>query len=111
MKETLSICINAQTIVREVVDMTSDENANLDTCPKCGGAMRLEDKSTFTGRDMRTYVCDACNEWQVVDNGVALWQVLSDAREEERRRTAKRSISRRVMDTFHRLMKGKRSGD
>ncbi|MDE2184392.1 MAG: hypothetical protein KGJ78_15335 [Alphaproteobacteria bacterium] len=69
--------------------MTSMEDD--DICPKCGAAMRLEDKSTFTGRDMRTYVCDGCNESQVVDGGVALWQALSEAREDdERKRTQAR---------------------
>ncbi len=45
--------------------------------------MRLEDKDTSSGRDMRTYCCDTCKKEQIVDNGVALWQVLHDARERE----------------------------
>ena len=34
------------------------------------------------GRDMRTYVCRPCKEYVDVDNGVALWKVLHDARKE-----------------------------
>jgi hypothetical protein len=30
---------------------------------------------------MRTYVCRPCDNWVDVDNNVALWQVLHDARE------------------------------
>jgi DNA-directed RNA polymerase subunit M/transcription elongation factor TFIIS len=50
-------------------------------CPKCGEVMRLEDKDTSSGRDMRTYVCDSCQEEQIVDNGIATWKAMSDARE------------------------------
>jgi predicted RNA-binding Zn-ribbon protein involved in translation (DUF1610 family) len=57
-------------------------------CPDCGTEMDLEDKSTFTGRDMRTYRCPACGREQIVDNGVALWQALHDAREEDERESA-----------------------
>ncbi len=42
--------------------------------------MRLEDKDTSSGRDMRDYRCDACGEACVVNRGPALWQILSDAR-------------------------------
>ena len=31
---------------------------------------------------LRTYVCRPCKEYVDVDNGVALWQVLHDARKE-----------------------------
>jgi hypothetical protein len=49
-------------------------------CLKCGEEMYLHEKDTSSGRDMRTYVCRACKEYADVDNGVALWQVLHDAR-------------------------------
>ena len=32
---------------------------------------------------MRTYYCRPCNERVDVDNGVALWKVLHDAREKD----------------------------
>jgi tRNA(Ile2) C34 agmatinyltransferase TiaS len=51
-------------------------------CPKCGGALRLEDKTTFTGRDLREYRCVSCGNLVVEDYGVALWQVLHDSNEE-----------------------------
>jgi transposase-like protein len=53
-------------------------------CPQCGKEMRLEDKDTSSGRDMRTYRCDQCQKSHIVDNGTALWKVLSDAREAEK---------------------------
>ena len=46
--------------------------------------MDLYEKDTSSGRDMRTYVCRPCKECVDVDNGVALWQVLHDAREKEK---------------------------
>ena len=59
-------------------------------CPKCSQEMDLEEKDTSSGRDMRTYICRTCKERVDVDNGVALWKVLHDAREEmeEKRRRA-----------------------
>jgi len=49
-------------------------------CPKCGRQMDLEEKDTSSGRDMPTYYCGSCKERIDVDNGIALWKVLSDAR-------------------------------
>jgi endogenous inhibitor of DNA gyrase (YacG/DUF329 family) len=57
-------------------------------CPDCGTEMDLEDKSTFTGRDMRTYRCPTCGREQIVDNGMALWQAMSYGREEDERNSA-----------------------
>jgi transposase-like protein len=51
-------------------------------CPKCGKEMDFYEKDTSSGRDMRTYVCRPCKEYVDVDNGVALWQVLHDARKD-----------------------------
>ncbi len=51
---------------------------------RCGQEMRLEDKDTSSGRDMRIYYCDHCQELHIVDNGIALWKVLSDARESDK---------------------------
>ncbi|MFY9640079.1 MAG: hypothetical protein WAK07_04100 [Rhodomicrobium sp.] len=50
-------------------------------CPACGHEMTLEEKDTSSGRDMRTYRCRECGRSEDVDYGIALWQVLSDARE------------------------------
>jgi DNA-directed RNA polymerase subunit RPC12/RpoP len=49
-------------------------------CLKCGKEMELYEKDMSSGRDMRTYVCRSCDKWVDVDNGVALWKVLHDAR-------------------------------
>ncbi len=52
------------------------------TCPDCGLEMIQIEKTTFTGRDMREYQCPNCKRTRVVDCGKALWQILSDAKEE-----------------------------
>ncbi|MDE1986930.1 MAG: hypothetical protein KGL29_04620 [Alphaproteobacteria bacterium] len=52
----------------------------LTDCPKCGKDMRMVDKSTMSGNDMRTYRCDDCQEEHIMNFGTALWKVLSDAR-------------------------------
>jgi transposase-like protein len=53
---------------------------SLTACPTCGEEMTLVEKTTFSGNDMRTYRCDRCQKEHVVDYGVAVWKVLSDAR-------------------------------
>ena len=50
-----------------------------DQCPRCGAEMFMVDKSTMSGRDMRTYRCDRCREEHFVDYGIALWKAMSDA--------------------------------
>ncbi len=50
-------------------------------CPACGHEMTLEEKDTSSGRDMRTYRCRECGRSEDIDYGIALWQVLSDARD------------------------------
>ena len=51
-------------------------------CVKCGEAMRMTEKDTSSGRDMREYTCPGCgySDWE--DNGTALWKILSDDRQE-----------------------------
>jgi hypothetical protein len=43
--------------------------------------MKLAEKDTSSGRDIREYQCTQCgySDWE--DRGIALWQALSDARE------------------------------
>lgn len=53
------------------------------TCSDCGGEMDQIEKTTFSGRDMREYQCRKCGKTSIEDHGPALWQILSDAREEE----------------------------
>ncbi len=52
-------------------------------CVRCGEAMRMTEKDTSSGRDIREYTCEECgySDWE--DNGTALWQVLSDYRKED----------------------------
>ena len=40
------------------------------------------EKTTFTGRDMREYQCPKCGRREILDCGKALWQILSEANEE-----------------------------
>jgi Zn-finger nucleic acid-binding protein len=49
-------------------------------CPRCGVEMNQEEKDTSSGRDVRTYYCGRCRESHVVDNGEALWKVMSEGR-------------------------------
>jgi hypothetical protein len=51
-------------------------------CTKCGQEMRMTDKNTFDGRDIREYKCDSCGHEDWEDRGTALWKILSDDREE-----------------------------
>jgi DNA-directed RNA polymerase subunit RPC12/RpoP len=51
-------------------------------CTQCGEPMRMTDKNTFTGRDIREYKCDRCGHEDWEDRGTALWQILHDDREE-----------------------------
>jgi hypothetical protein len=52
-------------------------------CPKCSGRTRLVDKDTSSGRDIREYGCQACGWSHVFDVGVALWKIMSDAKNDE----------------------------
>jgi hypothetical protein len=49
-------------------------------CKKCGEEMRMTEKDTASGRDIREYECAHCghSDWEVC--GPALWQLLSDDR-------------------------------
>ncbi len=51
-------------------------------CPTCGQEMDLVDKTTFTGREVREFRCEPCDKNVIEHGGPALWQILSDAREE-----------------------------
>ena len=54
-----------------------------DAMSACGAEMFIVDKCTMSGRDMRIYRCDHCQEEHVVDYGMALWQAMSDARQSD----------------------------
>ena len=43
--------------------------------------MKLVDKQTFTGEDIREYYCAACDESVIERGGIAFWQALSNANE------------------------------
>jgi Zn finger protein HypA/HybF involved in hydrogenase expression len=44
--------------------------------------MQQIEKTTFMGRDMREYQCPKCGGKQIIDQGKALWEILSEANEE-----------------------------
>ena len=51
-------------------------------CAKCGEEMRMTEKDTSSGRDIREYACDGCGHTDCEIRGPALWQILHDDREE-----------------------------
>jgi hypothetical protein len=61
-------------------------------CTKCGELMDQTDKNSFSGRVIREYLCRKCGHTDWEDDGVALWQVLHDAREKDETVAAERSI-------------------
>jgi hypothetical protein len=62
-------------------------------CAKCGDEMRMTEKDTSSGRDIREYACDGCGhtDWEV--QGPALWQILSDDRKEFEAAQADRALA------------------
>lgn len=50
-------------------------------CDACGQGLKLAEKYTGDGRDLRTYVCEGCGKTFDVDLGIATWKAFSDARE------------------------------
>ena len=53
-----------------------------DECPKCGGAV-LREQNTMTGEKWIAYSGTRCDWWEDVNEGKALWKMLSEAREEQ----------------------------
>jgi DNA-directed RNA polymerase subunit M/transcription elongation factor TFIIS len=66
-------------------------------CTKCGAEMHQTDKNTFTGRVIREYECRSCGHTDWQDEGVALWQVLHDAAEQDKAEAAARSAENAVL--------------
>ena len=66
-------------------------------CPACGAPMRLEDKDTSSGNEVRSYVCQRCGRNEIEHRGKALWEMLSDAREESEARAAAAAVERRTL--------------
>jgi hypothetical protein len=62
-------------------------------CVKCGEPMRMTDKNTFSGRDIREYKCDRCGHEDWEDNGEALWQILHNDREEFEAEQARKALA------------------
>ncbi|MEP6568584.1 MAG: hypothetical protein ABJC10_02330 [Acidobacteriota bacterium] len=47
-------------------------------CPDCGGELRFEDQTSFSGNKIRDYKCLKCGRNVIEDCGVALWKVIHD---------------------------------
>jgi hypothetical protein len=62
-------------------------------CTQCGAEMDQTDKNTMTGRVIREYECRSCGHTDWQDEGVALWQVLHDAREQDEAEAAARAAN------------------
>lgn len=62
-------------------------------CTKCGAQMHQTDKNTMTGRVIREYECRTCGHSDWEDDGVALWQVMHDAREQDEAEAAARAAN------------------
>lgn len=62
-------------------------------CTKCGELMDQTDKNSFSGRVIREYLCRKCGHTDWEDDGVALWQVLHDAREQDQADAAGRTVT------------------
>jgi len=60
---------------------TPASKVSLTKCPKCGKEMRLVDRSSMSGNDMRSYRCDRCQEEHILDFDTAAWKKLSDGSE------------------------------
>jgi predicted RNA-binding Zn-ribbon protein involved in translation (DUF1610 family) len=63
---------------------TPAAKAHLTKCPKCGQEMRMVDRSSMGGDDMRSYRCDRCQEEHILDFGTAAWKRLSGAGNKEK---------------------------
>lgn len=57
-----------------------------DKCPECGGELRFVDQTSFSGNKIRESVCEKCGTTVIEDLGVALWQILHDAHEADKKR-------------------------
>jgi predicted nucleic acid-binding Zn-ribbon protein len=62
-------------------------------CTQCGSLMDQTDKNSFSGRVIREYLCPKCGHTDWEDDGVALWQVLHDAREQDEAEAAARAAA------------------
>jgi len=61
-------------------------------CPTCHTEMRQTGKDTFSGRDIREYLCDTCGHSDWEDTGEALWQILhNDRLEQEKKKSGEGS--------------------
>src|SRR5438270_3472557 len=52
-----------------------------ESCPCCGSALEQTEKDTSSGTDWREFTCRSCGHKASENRGQALWELLSDARE------------------------------
>jgi predicted nucleic acid-binding Zn-ribbon protein len=84
------------------------------TCTKCGAVMDQIDKNTMSGRVIREYECRKCGNTDWADEGIALWKVMHDAREEDKAEAAaqaalpKQNPRTSLWERLARLFRGKK---
>ena len=59
-------------------------------CPDCGGELRFEDQTSFSGNKIRDYKCLRCGKYVIEDCGVALWKVIHGANETKEKNEKKK---------------------
>lgn len=62
--------------------------------------MDLVEKDTSSGRDIREYRCPQCGFETVEDRGKALWEILSDAREQAEAEQAAKTAGTQPQRSF-----------
>jgi hypothetical protein len=60
--------------------------------------MRMTEKDTSSGRDIREYLCDGCGHSDWEERGPALWKILHDDREEAKAAKAEDCINSKDKD-------------
>jgi len=62
-------------------------------CTQCRAEMLQTDKDSSSGRVIREFLCRNCGHSGWEDEGVALWQVLHDAHQQDETEAAARAHS------------------
>jgi len=79
------------------------------TCTKCGAMMDFTGKDTFSGREIREYICRTCGHDDWEDTGQAMWAILHEAREADEAEAREKKLAladaKRPMNWLRRLFR------
>jgi hypothetical protein len=79
------------------------------TCTKCGAMMDFTGKDTFSGREIREYICRTCGHDDWEDTGQAMWAILHEAREADEAEAREKELAladaKRPMNWLRRLFR------